>query len=159
HGRAMAALPLHPRLAHMLLRGRDKGLGQLAAHLAALLGERDIFRGERARDRDIRSRLEAMARGQGGRLQELATRLSSAARPDGKDSVRAEEPRHCGTRAGRLEARAAFSHEQIATDTGPLVALAFPDRIAERRPGGGGHYRLRNGRGARLDPADPLAGE
>src|SRR5690606_28895328 len=41
HGRRMAALPLHPRLSHMLLRARTLGLAPLAADLAALLAERD----------------------------------------------------------------------------------------------------------------------
>ncbi|HLO26596.1 MAG TPA: ATP-dependent helicase HrpB, partial [Geobacteraceae bacterium] len=41
HGKAMAVLPLHPRLAHMLLTARDRGFGSLACDLAALLGERD----------------------------------------------------------------------------------------------------------------------
>jgi ATP-dependent helicase HrpB len=39
HGRAMAALPMPPRLGHMLLRARDK---RLAAEVAVLLGERGL---------------------------------------------------------------------------------------------------------------------
>ncbi|HEV3050157.1 MAG TPA: ATP-dependent helicase HrpB, partial [Longimicrobium sp.] len=61
HGRAMAELPLHPRLAHMLLRGRELGLGGVACDLAALLGERDVFRrGDAPPDADLRLRLEAL---------------------------------------------------------------------------------------------------
>ncbi|AHL76950.1 ATP-dependent helicase [Stutzerimonas stutzeri] len=45
HGQAMAELPAHPRIAHLLLRGQSLGLASLAADLAALLVERDIQRG------------------------------------------------------------------------------------------------------------------
>jgi ATP-dependent helicase HrpB len=38
-----------------------------------------------------------------------------------------------------------------------LLALAYPDRIAQRRPGGLGQFRLSNGRGAALPPSDALA--
>src|SRR5512135_896536 len=62
HGRAMAKLALHPRLAHMLLRARALGLGALGCELAALLGERDVFRGANERA-DITLRLEALRRG------------------------------------------------------------------------------------------------
>ena len=57
----MAALPLHPRLAHMALRAREMGIGGLACELAALLSERDVFRrGDGPPDADLRLRLEAL---------------------------------------------------------------------------------------------------
>ena len=40
----MAQLPLHPRLAHMLLVAKKRGLGPLASDMAALLSERDIVK-------------------------------------------------------------------------------------------------------------------
>lgn len=40
HGAAIAALPLHPRLAQMVARARDLGMGGTACHLAALLDRR-----------------------------------------------------------------------------------------------------------------------
>ena len=68
HGRAMQEFPAHPRLAHMLLKARELEAGSLAAELAALLSDRDLLRagaggGPRARDSDIRTRLEALRRG------------------------------------------------------------------------------------------------
>ncbi|WP_127583939.1 ATP-dependent helicase HrpB, partial [Paenibacillus koleovorans] len=66
HGRRMAALGLHPRLAHMLLQAAPLGLGRLACELAALLGERDPLRGTVA-SADVRLRVEALRRAtQGG---------------------------------------------------------------------------------------------
>ncbi|MGD9294035.1 MAG: ATP-dependent helicase HrpB, partial [Roseobacter sp.] len=51
HGRKLAEMPLHPRLAHMVEKG-----GPTAPLLAALLAERDILRGASC---DLRLRLEA----------------------------------------------------------------------------------------------------
>src|SRR5262249_35929528 len=56
HGRRMAALGLHPRLAHMAAIATDRGLGGLAADLVALLGDRDVARG--GADADLRSRVD-----------------------------------------------------------------------------------------------------
>src|SRR6476661_3540880 len=42
HGRAIAALPLEPRLAHMIVEARERGFGGAAAHVAVLLTERGL---------------------------------------------------------------------------------------------------------------------
>jgi len=54
HGRAIAAIPLEPRLAHMLVEAKDRGLGQAAADCAALLTERGL--GGNDPDLDVRLR-------------------------------------------------------------------------------------------------------
>ncbi|MBW7837206.1 MAG: ATP-dependent helicase HrpB [Sphingomonadales bacterium] len=132
HGKALAELPVHPRLAHMLIIGATRGHGKEAALIAALLSERDIFRGERARaDRDLRSRLEA-----GSSLARL------------KDTARRLAPK--GVTLDRLD-------DLRTQAAGELVALAYPDRIAKRRAGSRGVYVMANGRAATLDEADPLA--
>ncbi len=59
HGRDMAALGAHPRLAHLLLRAREAGVAATGCALAALLSERDMLRG-RERDADMRTRLELL---------------------------------------------------------------------------------------------------
>jgi ATP-dependent helicase HrpB len=59
HGREMAALGVHPRLAHMLLRARELNALPMAADFAALLSERDLLRGVAgSRDADVRTRLD-----------------------------------------------------------------------------------------------------
>ena len=68
HGKAMARLPLHPRLAHMLLTA-----GRSAAPLAALLSERDPMRGAGA---DVARRLDAMGAPEMGSLRAEARRLA-----------------------------------------------------------------------------------
>ena len=130
HGREMAAFGMHPRLAHMLLRAKALGLGPLACDVAALLEERDILSGEAARDPDLRLRIE---------------RLASA--------------REHGGAAGAVR-RAASEHRRRLGVTGPaarideaglLVALAYPDRIAQRRPGEAARFLLAGGGGAALE--------
>jgi ATP-dependent helicase HrpB len=141
HGRAMAELALHPRLAHMLLRARDLRLAGLACELAALLGERDILRG--AEDQaDVTLRLDALHRG------------DARAGAGGLHRARAEARllrRRLGVPAGSVEA------EPHAA--GLLLALAYPDRIGQRRSGAAGRFLLRNGLGAYVSPNDPIGME
>ena len=48
--------------------------------------------------------------------------------------------------------------QSSVAQSGQVLALAYPDRLAQRR-GGAGQFRLSNGRGAMLPPHDPLAAE
>jgi ATP-dependent helicase HrpB len=139
HGARMATQPLHPRLAHMLLSARDGDERTSAAQLAALLGERDLLRGDAARDVDIRERL-ALLRGTRGGERVDQPALQRARR-----------------QAQQLGARAADAVDADDELAGGLLALAFPDRIAQRRAGAGGRFLLSNGRGATLAVHDALA--
>ena len=141
HGQAMAELPAHPRIAHLLLRGQALGLADMACDVAALLGERDILRGAGA---DLHSRLvllsgeERAARGaQGGvqRARQLARQYRGYLR--GKASEPVSDPEH-------------------PRWLGALLALAYPDRVAQQRRAGGAEYRLANGRAALFAEADSL---
>lgn len=148
HGREMARLGVHPRLAHMLLRARSLGCLPLAADLAALLSERDLLRGPAGgRDADIRSRLELL-RGEGaaGADRFLIQGVRSAAR----DLVRQLAASAAPTRSAGLAAGSDGS-------VGALLALAFPDRIGRRRAGLEGRFTLANGRGARFPEPQSLA--
>jgi len=138
-GKAMAALPLHPRLAHLVHRGRDLGYETLACETAALLAERDILVG--TRDPDLRLRLDAVLHGpRGARINHAGLQRVRAAARQIKGLIRAKDT-----------GPASSDH------AGPLVALAYPDRIAQRR--GTGRYRLSGGGGAFVDAADPLAAQ
>jgi ATP-dependent helicase HrpB len=126
HGRRMAELPLHPRLAHMLVRGRELGLGGLACDLAALLGERDVFRrGDAPPDADLRLRLEA--------LRDLAAsrRVRGPADVGALRRVQAES-REWRRRVGIR------GEDGDPSTAGLLLALAYPDRIGQRRAGKAG---------------------
>ncbi|HEX6958212.1 MAG TPA: ATP-dependent helicase HrpB [Ferrovibrio sp.] len=148
HGRAMAELPLHPRLAHMVIRGHALGLGGLACALAALLGERDIAKGGNIRDADLRWRLEIVV-GEGER--------DTAPHGMRVDMNAVRQIRRLA--ADWRRQIGAPSHQGPVEEAGLLVALAYPDRIARRRGGSEGSFLLSNGRGARLDPLDALSRE
>ena len=154
HGREMAGFGLHPRLAHMIIKGAALGAGGLACDIAALLAQRDIVKaapgmrpGMRPamRDADLRLRLELMT-SEAGELEGL--------------SVDRTMLRQARQQAGAWRRRIRVAAERGRLDrAGVLLALAYPDRIAQRRPGGLGQFRLSNGRGAVLPPIDPLAAE
>ncbi len=134
-GRRMAELGAQPRLAAMMLAARSPAEAALAADLAALLEERDPLR-ERDAPADIALRLEALA----GR----------------RDADRGAIARIRDT-AGQYRRRLRTTAPAIG-DPAPLLAAAFPDRIAQRRSEVGS-FRLSGGGGAKLPPTDPLARE
>lgn len=151
HGAHMVQLGLHPRLAHLVIAGRDSGCGELACDLAAILDNRDFFASERGnRDVDLRSRTTLLAEfRRSGRAPRDS--LESRVVTDVLERVAAD------TRALRHEADVTRADVTNRLDeTGRLVALAYPDRIAQRRPGGGGRYLLRSGIGASLPAWSPL---
>jgi len=144
HGQAMAELPAHPRIAHMLLRGQALGLGPLAADLAALLVERDIQRGsQRDSGSDISTRLGMLA--------------GSVGRHAGAQRVRQLARQFRGLLRG--PAGAAPTDADDHRWHGALLAFAYPDRIARQRREGSGEYRLANGRAAVFGEPDALMKE
>lgn len=150
HGRAMADLPLHPRLAHMVIRGHELGHGGLACALAGLLSERDIARGGTGamRDADLRWRAEIVA--------------GEAERHSAPHGLRVDMNAVRQIRKlaeGWRRQIGATPHRGPVDETGLLVALAYPDRVAKARGGAAGSFLLSNGRGARLDPLDALSRE
>lgn len=136
HGRQARALGIHPRLAHMVLRGRTLGYPLTAARLAALLGERDLL-GPGA-GADISYRLQA---------------LTGAYRAPGLDRHRLDAIRRAADRLLPAEQRGDADDTQ---PIGRLLALAYPDRIGRRRTGDANRYQLSNGRGASLAQEDGL---
>ncbi|MCB1507947.1 MAG: ATP-dependent helicase HrpB [Hyphomicrobiaceae bacterium] len=120
-GKAMAGLALHPRLARMVSGARAEER-PLAAHLAVMLSEPGL----------------------GGSAVDAGARLSGFLRARGQ---RAEDARRFASRLGGGGLSPATDDSAI----GPLLALAYPDRIAMRR--GPSAYRLRSGSGAALEPA------
>ena len=144
HGREMCELPLHPRLAHMLRRASSRSATALACDVAALLSERDIFRFAAGQPTvDIALRLEALR---------ASGEMFSA--PAGAEVDR-DALRRARAEARRLRlqvgAPATVSHGS-SDDLGVLLALAYPDRVAQRRSGERARYLLRNGTGAELAP-------
>lgn len=144
HGKRMAEFGKHPRIAHMLVRASNIGLGGLGCELAALLGERDLLRyGGSAPTADIRIRLDAL-RGNGAhtvdegarrRLLEEANLLK----------------RELGIPKGQGNPVSAMRN------CGLLLAFAYPDRIARKRDNG--KFLMSGGRGASFADGQPLSRE
>lgn len=130
HGRAMAALPLHPRLSHMVLRAQELGLGAEACSIAALLDGPPVHSGASTTDIDLATSLDALRdRQTADRPERLRIR---------SEAVRLQ--RLLGITAGSAGARS----------SGLLLALAYPDRIARRRGDNSRRYLLANGTGTVL---------
>lgn len=154
HGQQLARLPLHPRLAHMVLlaaQHQGQNLAPLAACLAALVSERDPLHhnapnhaghahhtghGGNAAGADIRLRLALLRRPEHKRLLAVAEQIHR--------SAGLTTPFHLPT----------LEQEPLC---GALLCLAWPERIAQRR--GPGSFRLASGQGAELAPHDALAHE
>ena len=153
-GRRMAGLPLHPRLAHMVMEAETLDALPLACDLAALLSERDPIRGhpESPPDADIESRL-ALVRSQAHTLASGQSANGEALR-----RIRAESARlrvALGGQRTQAPERAAGADDTSAA--GILLAFAYPDRIGQLRTPRSGRFLLRNGNGAALSGAQSLS--
>ena len=144
HGRSLAQVGAHPRLAHMLMKSRSLQATRLACDIAAILSERDLLRAAvGARDVDLRLRISAL-RGDTGAL---ATGISVDLR------TRAQAERS-SQQWQREYAKGTADTADPHHTTGMLAALAYPDRIGRARTDDG-RYVLANGRGAHF--AEPQA--
>ena len=130
HGKALAEMPLPPRIAHMVVRAAASGQARRGAEIAALLTEQGLG----GREIDLRRRLENLGRDRSPRArdaQALADRWARAAgRPSGAAPL----------------------------DEGLMLAEAYPERVARAR-GKPGEFQLAGGRGVYMEPTDPLARE
>ena len=118
HGRRLAALPLHPRLAHML-----QVAGPAAAPLAARMEERDPWRGAGP---------------------DLALRLRAIDRPPAE----AHRPTIERIRAEAKRLARGVQTPAVTLSLGGMAALAYPDRIGLRRKGEAPRFLLSGGKGA-----------
>ena len=133
HGRAMAALPMAPNHAHMLLFAARYGVASEAAELVLLLQERGLGgSGEDLVARRDRWRSDRLPRAQASR--QLAARWAKLA-------------------AGLIKAEPGRN----PPPPGVLLAEAFPDNLAKCRDASGENWISAGGRGLRLDAASPLA--
>jgi ATP-dependent helicase HrpB len=130
HGRALADMPLPPRLAHMVLKAAETGQAPRAARIAALVTERNLG----GRDVDLRHRLDALDRDRSPRARDARALADRWASMTG--------------RAGKAE----------PLSDGLLLAFAYPERVARAR-GAQGEFQLVSGRGAFVEPTDALARE
>ncbi|MBS1125962.1 MAG: hrpB [Nitrospirae bacterium] len=142
-GRAMARLPLHPRLSRLMLRAKELGCVSLGADLAALVTERDIFRHSAAAhiidDPDFSERVDALR---------AWRRKKSAGSGADQSALRSVE--RTATQLKHLMPEAVGSDATDPETVSRLLLAAFPDRVCKRRSEGGGRFVHVQGRGVRL---------
>lgn len=135
HGKVIGKLPLHPRLAHMLIKS-----GRQAAGLAALLADRDPL--------------------QFGAPSDLALRLEALSDPKRFEQRHPHPIVRPILNRIKFEARRL---KPFCSDIDPdfsqaqMAAMAYPDRIALRRKGSSPRYLLSGGKGAILASDDALS--
>ncbi|MGB5397826.1 MAG: ATP-dependent helicase HrpB [Gammaproteobacteria bacterium] len=152
HGKAMAQWGVHPRLAHMLLRAKAIGAGALACDVAAILSDRDIFRGTVERESDLQLRVDAM-RDRAGRDQASRDQTSRNSTIDNSALRQAQQASAQYQQQLSLGAQSSPEDSQLL---GVVLAWAYPDRIGRRRDNSS-RYLLSNGRGAILNEGDALS--
>jgi ATP-dependent helicase HrpB len=136
-GKRMSMLGAHPRLAAMMLAAKDSAQAARACDIAALLESRDPLRAGPETPADITMRLEALADPSVDADRNAIRAIRQAAR--------------------QYRSRLGIGGERAgAGDPAPLIAAAFPDRLAQRRAEPGS-FRLSGGGGARLPVTDPFA--
>jgi ATP-dependent helicase HrpB len=147
HGKHLLDVSVHPRLAHMMVMAADYGCGYEACLLAALLTERDIFKGEAARSTDVQHRLDL--------LREFRDSATSDA------SVDKRQCRLVVNAAQQFFQKTKRLNKQPVTklSAGVMLAFAYPDRIGQSRHTQDHRYLLSNGKGAMLDRYDELVTE
>lgn len=135
-GREMVRLPLHPRLARLLLEGKARGIAATACRVAALLSARDPFRKEAAMlsASDLTGRLKRLEQ------QEKSSEIQGILR------IEEQLLRLIGSDKPNLHIKA--DENSLA----PLLLSAWPDRLAMKRVASGEQFLLAVGRGARLSP-------
>jgi ATP-dependent helicase HrpB len=147
HGRDIQKMGTHPRLAHLILEADKMDLGWTGCVVAALFMERDIFEHTpgRGRKRDIRLRLDVM--------EGMITKKPL------ERGVNKAVCRRILAQARIWKKRLHVKDGQLVPEAcGPLLALAFPDRIGKRRSNTNEEtgYLLTNGKAGRFPGPDPL---
>ncbi len=138
-GQEMVRLPLHPRLARMIIKAEEQESAALACDLAAILSERDFIKTDReAPNADLRIRVQVLNR----------ARNSGIGRPEVSRVLKNADDLRRRFKAGK----SAVSMAEV----GVLLAFAYPDRVGELRKGSQTTYRLSGGRGASLRAGDAL---
>lgn len=140
-GKAMLQLPTHPRIAHLLLEAKERGLLPLACDVAAILEERDPL--ERNAGTNLATRVEA--------LRSFRQKRSGM----GDRSVLSRIETLASNWRSILKCPVDNSFPDSET-IGFLVANAYPDRLARRADDNHTRYRLANGQTARIQQNDEL---
>jgi ATP-dependent helicase HrpB len=168
-GRAMVGLPVHPRLARLLLAAAGWGRLAQGAAVAALLSEKDIvvpsFEARRAGprtqgDSDLAHRLELLAEAERARfaptLYDRGTDPAAARQVAKTRDELLRVTRHLGSTSPASPASAGSDDEALLK----FALLAYPDRVCRRRESDPSAGVMVGGGGVRLAPESVVrAGE
>lgn len=141
HGKILAASGIHPRLSHMIIKGKDLGLGDVACTLAALLEEKDLVKGKDPSDVDVYSRYQMFVNkgsNDGNAIRRITEQIN-----------RLRNEHHITTVSDR---------NAVYQNIGILIALAYPERIAKKKVSSG-KYQLMGNTVALLPNNSSLSGE
>jgi ATP-dependent helicase HrpB len=142
HGKSLLKMPVHPRIAHMLQKSLALNLGSEAAEIAAILEEKDPLTKEEGVD--LNKRIEALRRiSLKGKIPRAFARIDKNFRQY----------------LNMVELEAPTSTHPDPYQTGLILTLAYPDRIASARPGNNAVYQLSNGKIVQMGHQDDLAHE
>lgn len=140
HGERMGAYPMHPRLAHMMLKARELDFSYEASLLAVLISEKDIYKNALGLS-DLRERV-------------LLLHDARLGNDINANYINVKQVHYLLKNAKRIEK---VQKEQLKSEIlGVLLAFAYPDRIALQRSSKRGTYLLSNGKGAILHHEDEL---
>ena len=140
HGKAMAKYPMHPRLAHMMLKAKELDLSYEASLLAVLISEKDIYTKSYGSS-DLRERVSVL---HDVRVGKSINTLY----------INKYQCNYLLQNAKRIER---IQNPSINLELlGVLLAFAYPDRIAKLRNDKSSTYLLANAKGAVLHQQDEL---
>ncbi len=141
HGEAVAALGLHPRIGHMLIIAKQRGNGRRACDIAAFMEERSPFRGS-------------------NQNENFAARLQLFDSHPGNSGVDHQILRRVKRQSRALQQQLGASADSgTSLSIGAICALAYPDRIGQRRAGTRPAYRLSGGGAAYFPEPNPISDE
>ncbi|TLS66167.1 ATP-dependent helicase HrpB [Mariprofundus erugo] len=148
HGRDILRLGTHPRLAHMMLAAIDTGQPWHACLIASLLTEKDPFLAGSVKSADIHDRLQLLVHGQSSHQRGIDHQQCQRILQTADDFfARLHACSNQNISGGSMKKERPDPHY-----SGVLLAFAYPDRIARKRPGNDARYLLSNGKGALIPP-------
>ncbi|MCP4985485.1 MAG: ATP-dependent helicase HrpB [Colwellia sp.] len=144
-GKQASALPVHPRLAKMMLAANGTQEREVACNIAALLSERDILQGND--NVDFLIRLHVL-------IESTTSNVNKAYANRNTLKTVIKDVRALQSSIGHKKSK--VDVPGISDIAAYLLLLAFPERLAKRRSASSNKYQLANGKGVFLAEEEPL---
>jgi len=140
HGKAVSKYPMHPRLAHTMIKAKALNLGYEASLLSVLISEKDFYSNS-FHSSDLKERVITLHKIRLGTISNHS-------------SINIKQAHHLLKHVKQIEKE---QNKELNSDFLPiLLAFAYPDRIALQRNMRRGNYLLANGKSAILHQDDEL---